>query len=171
MIRLANMNDIDDIMQCIYDARAFLKASGLTQWNGPLGYPDIPTLVSDIENKIAYVCIRNNELCGVAIYAGVEPEYNSPLAKWLTSGDNYTTIHRIAVSNKYRGTGVGKELMLYAEEYAKGIGNSSIRIDTHPMNKAVLGLVTSLGYTNCGEIIYSRIPVEPTRVIFEKIIK
>ena len=170
MIRLAVESDIDGIMNCIYDARAFLKASGSTQWNGPLGYPNVNTLLDDIKNKIAYVCERNNEICGVAAFAGYEPEYDSELANWITKGNKYTTIHRIAVLDKYRGTGVAKELLAYAEVYTKQIGNISIRIDTHPKNMAVQGLVESLGYTYCGEIVYSRIPVEPIRLIFEKIV-
>lgn len=170
MIRLAIESDINDIMQCIYDARAFLKASGSTQWNGPLGYPDIPTLENDIKERIAFVCERDNEVCAVAVFSGIEPEYDSPLAKWKTQGDKYTTIHRIAVKDKYRGTGAAKELLKYAEIYSKEKGNVSIRIDTHPKNLPVQGLVKSLGYEHCGEIIYSRIPVEPTRVIFEKVL-
>lgn len=171
MIRLGKKEEIDQIMECIYDARKYLKASGSTQWNGPLGYPSVNTLLDDINNNICFVCVRDGIICGVAAFAGVEEEYNQKAAKWKTSGDKYTTIHRIAVIDSYRGKGVAKELLLYAEEYAKSIGNISIRIDTHPKNEVVQGLVTKLGYEYCGEIIYSRIPVEPTRLIYEKILE
>ena len=170
MIRLAKETDIDAILCCLEDARAFLKASGSTQWNGPLGYPNRNVYLEDIKNKIAFVCEREGIVCGVAVFAGIEEEYQHDKDKWINKTDKYTTIHRIAVLDKYRGTGVAKELLGYAEEYSKNIGNLSIRIDTHPKNLAVQGLVKSLGYTYCGEIIYSRIPVEPLRLIYEKMI-
>ncbi len=171
MIRPGKKEEINEIMQCIYDARSFLKASGSTQWNGPLGYPNINTLLDDIDNNICYVCVRDNVICGVAAFAGIEEEYMQESANWVIKTDKYTTIHRIAVLDKYRGQGVAKEILKFAEEYAKSIGNLSIRIDTHPKNKVVQGLVTKLGYKYCGEIIYSRIPVEPTRLIYEKVLK
>ena len=168
MIRLAKESDILGIMSCINDAKAFLKASGSTQWNGPDSYPDTNTLINDINNKNCYVCIRDNTVCGVAVFAGLEPEYNSPTAYWLTNEDRYTTIHRVAVLDSYRGQGVAKELFKYAEEYAKNIGNISVRIDTHPKNIVMQSLVKTLGYQYCGEMEYSRILVEPLRLVYEK---
>lgn len=172
MIRVADEKDLEDIMMCIYDAREFLHNNGLTQWNGPLGYPNKEVVLNDIANKNAYVILDdNNVISGFAVYAGVEPEYNNPSAKWQISTDKYMTIHRIATRSFARGKGFAKKLMIYAEEVAKERGLEAIRIDTHPKNRIVQNMVSELGYKYCGDIIYSYIPVEPTRMTFEKIIK
>lgn len=51
--RLANENDLTEIMAIIGDAKKFLKASGSTQWQG--GYPNKEVILDDIKNKNAYV--------------------------------------------------------------------------------------------------------------------
>ena len=173
MIRLANKDDVFDIMKCIDDARIFLKNSGSTQWNGPLGYPNIDVFNNDIENHNCYVYVSDNQVCAVAVYEYNEYEYDkeNPNAKWLTKENKYLTIHRIAVRDFARGRGYAKALMVHAEEVAKQRGLISVRIDTHPKNIVLMSLAKSLGYSECGSIIYSRIPVEPLRIIFEKIVK
>ena len=171
MIRLANNNDLASIMKCIDDARIFIKNTGSTQWNGPLGYPDVKTFTDDIKNETCYVYEEDNNVCAVIVYAGIEEEYNKKEAKWLINTNNYTTIHRIAVREYARGKGIATKLMLHAEKVSIELGRDSIRIDTHPKNIALQNLVKKLGYTCCGSIIYNRIPVEPERLIFEKILK
>ena len=171
MIRLANISDIDEIEKCFLEAKRFLKESGSVQWNGPSGNPTRDTYLKDIDKKHCYVCIRNGSIVGVATFMGHEAEYDNPYGKWLTDSNSYTTIHRIAVCDKARSQGVATELMLYAEEFTKNTGRESIRIDTHPENLIMQTMLNTLGYTNCGYVIYSYIPVEPKRQIFEKIIK
>lgn len=170
MIRLAVKEDISAIMDCINDARVLLKASGSTQWNGPLGYPNSSTFDEDIDNGNCFVCERDGIVCGVAVFESYEPEYDNPLAKWAVNTNEYTVIHRIATKKEYYGQGVAKELFNAAEIYSKALGRLSIRIDTHPKNVIVQHLVKSLGYIDCGSIEYSRIPLEPTRLIFEKVL-
>lgn len=171
MVRVANINDLEDIMQCIYDAREFLHDSGSTQWNGPLGYPSKEIVIKDINDKNAYVIDVDGTVCGFAVYAGFEPEYTNPDAHWQIETDKYMTIHRIATRKFARGKGYAKELMLFAENVAKERGLLAIRIDTHPKNEIVRHMVTELGYKYCGDIIYSYIPIEPLRQTYEKIIK
>jgi ribosomal protein S18 acetylase RimI-like enzyme len=100
----------------------------------------------------------------------MEPEYENKGIKWLTDGLNYMTIHRIATSDDARGKGVAKKLMLYAVEVAKERGNKSIRIDTHPKNTIMQNMLKGLGYTELGIMVYESIPVEPERIIYEKLI-
>jgi len=174
MIRKARYEDIDDIMKCIDDARIFLKNSGSTQWNGPLGYPNVKIFDEDIKHENCYVYVDDlNQVVAVIVYEYNELEYEkeNPNAKWISNTNKYLTIHRIAVRDFARGKGYAKALMLYAEEICKERKLDSIRIDTHPKNNVLKNLVLSIGYTYCGSIIYSRIPVEPERIIFEKIIK
>ncbi|RIA64783.1 ribosomal protein S18 acetylase RimI-like enzyme [Anaeroplasma bactoclasticum] len=171
MVRLATMEDIDSIAICLNDAKRFLKASGLIQWNGPSGNPEIETYIEDIKRRHCYVCVRDGVISGVATFMGHENEYDQPLGNWLTNGNNYTTIHRIAVCDKARSQGVATELMRFAEVFTKNTGRVSIRIDTHPENLIVQTMLKSLGYTYCGYVIYSYIPVEPKRLIYEKLMK
>ena len=84
--------------------------------------------------------------------------------------DNYLTIHRVAVSNKYRGKGIATLLFEYAYQYAKNKGLDSIRVDTHIGNIPMQSLTKKLDFKPCGYVIYDYIEVEPKRLIFEKLV-
>lgn len=171
MIRSASMSDIDKIMDIINDAKNFLASNGSSQWNGPKEYPNILTIKNDIFYQKAFVYLKNNDICGYVALAGVEKNYDSPTATWLTNGDNYITVHRLAVADKCRGMGISKELMSFAYEYGKKNRYQSVRIDTHPKNIIMQNLMNKLDYVYCGSVIYSTIEVEPLRLVYEKIIK
>ena len=170
MIRKATLLDIKEIMECVEDARFLLKQTGSKQWNGDDGYPSKDDLCKDIINGVCYVNVFDDRVVGVCAYEGIEPEYDHIFGNWLTSTNDYITIHRICTKEEYRGRGVAKELMEYAEEYAKELGKKSIRIDTHPMNLPIQHIAKKLNYTLCGYVIYQRIKDEPQRLIYEKII-
>jgi len=170
MIRKATLLDIKGIMECVEDAKFLLKQSGSKQWQGDDGYPSKDDLCKDIINGICYVCYLDDRVVGVCAYDGIEPEYDNVYGGWLTTTNDYITIHRIATKEEYRGRGVAKSLMRYAEEYAKIINKKSVRIDTHPKNLTVQHIATELGYTLCGYVMYHRIKDEPKRLVFEKIV-
>ena len=170
MIRKATLLDIKEIMECVEDARFYLKQSGSKQWNGDDGYPSKDDLLKDIINEVCYVSILDDRVVGVCAYEGIEPEYDNIYGNWITETNDYITIHRICTKEEYRGRGVAKNLMLYAEKYAKAINKKSIRIDTHPKNLAVQHIALKLGYTLCGYVMYQRIKDEPKRLIYEKIV-
>jgi hypothetical protein len=61
--------------------------------------------------------------------------------------------------------GFAKRFMASAEAMAaQSVG--SMRIDTHPDNRIMQGLVGSLGYTYCGDVV-----IESRRLAYEKILK
>lgn len=170
-IREAKIEDIPAVMICINDAKSFLKKSGSTQWNNDDGYPSDNDIKEDIKNKRLYVEEIDGEIAGCCAFLGVEPEYSENYGSWLTDSDNYLTIHRVAVSDKFRGKKVAKDLFNYANIYAKNNHLDSIRVDTHPKNLIMQHLAISLGFTECGYVIYSSIPDEPKRIVYEKIVK
>ncbi len=167
-VRLATINDLRGVMKCINDAKAFLKASGSTQWNGDDGYPNVVDLTKDIDNKSLYVCEVNGKIAGVTAFLGIEPEYENPVGEWICNTNNYLTIHRIAVSDAFRGQGIAQVLFKFAEAYAKKNKIDSIRVDTHPRNVIMQNIAIKMGFTACGYVMYKRILVEPKRLIYEK---
>lgn len=178
MIRKAELEDLDGVMECIEDARKLLRESGSKQWNDKDGYPTRIDLERDILNNNCYISVKYNydldqeEIAGTVTYEGHEKEYDVVYGKWLTDTTNYTTIHRLATRTKYRMTGVAKKLMEYAVEYSKKTGRESVRIDTHPKNSTVRHLAEVLEYTECGYVLYSRIKNdEAKRLVFEKKVK
>ena len=171
MIRRAKEEELDQIMKCIVDSRAFLKASGSSQWNGPLGYPHDYDLLNDIKMDRLFVNIRDNRVCGVCALSGCEKDYEKPYGSWQIETNNYLTIHRMAVNDEFRGKGVATELFEFSIKYGKENGYDSIRVDTHEKNVIIQHLALKLGFKACGYVIYSHIAIEPKRLIYEKVLK
>ena len=71
--------------------------------------------------------------------------------KWLSSQD-YVTIHRIAVSNNYRGQNIAREIIKGAEVLALKRDIKSIRVDTHHDNLAMQKFLLKNKFIYCGII-------------------
>lgn len=162
--RLANENDLTEIMAIIGDAKKFLKASGSTQWQG--GYPNEEVILDDIKNKNAYVLIAGEKVAGyTAAITGVEPTYQEIDGSW-NKDDLYTTIHRICLSANYQGQGLGKIFLsdIISLQYANGIRN--FRVDTHRLNKPMQALAKGNGFKYRGIIMVDE-KGDPKRLAYE----
>src|SRR5690554_6163362 len=109
-IRLAVLQDIDDILNIVSDAKKLLKDNKVNQWQN--GYPNKDTFLSDIENDSLYVAIDNDKVVGIA-YFGItnEPSYkNIYQGEWLTKNETYLVIHRLAARGDYYNHGVAKSI-------------------------------------------------------------
>ena len=98
IIRLAEINDVDKIMEIIEEARLDLKTLTKCQWQ--FGYPNRDSFLKDISLNQLYVGCEEDVVMVAALVQGVEPTYNQIYnGKWLQN-EEYLTIHRIAVSKK-----------------------------------------------------------------------
>ena len=147
MIRKANINDINKILE-IYDyAHIIMKNDGNAgQW--PSYYPGLEDIKIDMDNDALYVYEHNGDVIGVfAFYIGIEETYNYIEGKW----DNdypYGYIHRIAALPNDINFGDR------AIDYCKSkIGH--LRIDTHHNNHIMAHLVSKNGFSYKG-VIYVR---------------
>lgn len=93
-----------------------------------------------------------DEIVGtVALISGEDPVYEAIEGQWQGKGP-YVSLHHIAVSQKHRGIGLGKNLLSMAIQQAKALGYEDIRIDTYPANQPMLSLIEKCGFTYCGMI-------------------
>ena len=128
-----------------------LGAAGIDQWQR--GYPNRTSVERDVEDGVGMVLGEGATILayGAVIFTG-EPAYNDLTGgEWLTSGD-YACIHRVCVNEIFIGMGFSKRFMQAVEAMAAEQVRS-IRIDTHPDNQIMQGLIRTMGYTYCG-IIY-----------------
>ena len=139
---------------------------GNPQW--AKGFPDENDVRGGIYGGILYCVVANCEIAAVFAVVNHDGNYDEIEGKWLTEG-NYLAVHRVAVSEKYRGLGAAKFVVGYAaEELARVRGRKSIRIDTHEMNKPMRSLLSSQGFTECGIVYVSRDYSQ--RIAYEKIL-
>lgn len=175
IFRHARSEDLSGVMQILGEGRATIKRLGIDQWQ--LGYPHEEIVAEDIRQGRSFVLEDNGALAGtaVALFTG-EPVYDAIHGgAWITASSSqdptYCTIHRVAVGEGFQGQGVARRLFAEIEQMTKERGYSSIRIDTHPGNAPMRGLLASLGYEECG-IIYIDHAGEntPERIAYEKLV-
>ena len=164
--RKAKIEDIDEIMIAVEDARALLKEEGNGQWQ--FGYPNRDDFINDINNGDLFVVLaKDNEIASVCAITGYEEAYMHMYeGKWLTDYD-YLVMHRVAVKAKFRGQGFGKALFELFIEEGKKRGIKSLRIDTHKNNSLLIHLFDLYGFIYCGKAI---LPPDKDRVMYEKVL-
>lgn len=149
MIRLANENDVKDLLYIFALARKFMEGTGNPdQWGK--GRPSFESIITDINMKRMYIIEEEDEIIGVfSLYDytdGVsrDEDYDQIQGEWLND-EPYVAIHKIASSGK-RG-GVFKDAL----EFAKTKSNN-IRIDTHKHNKIMQMHIKRNGFRYVGVV-------------------
>jgi len=167
--RRAEMRDLSTIIETVAQARAAIATLGIDQWQD--GYPEPEVLEDDIRRGVGIVFESDGCIAGYMVaLCEPEPIYDSIDGAWRTQGNRYLTVHRVAIGNSFRRTGLGKAMLGWAEEYARECGMISVRADTHRGNRAMRGLLEKIGYAYCGDVIYEVTAGDPLRVAYEKCI-
>lgn len=164
-VRKAAKNDLDQIMPIIDEAKKFLKEDGNPQWQS--GYPNVDAISTDIEQDAAWVLIGDQKVAGyTAVTSGPDPNYHQIDGRWNNDLDPYVAIHRVAISNEYRGMHLASYLLssLISLHYAEGVRN--YRVDTFRRNEIVQHLVKDAGFIERGTIKNDD-PIDPYRVAYE----
>lgn len=162
--RKANTTDIPVIWEIIQQSIERRRKDGSNQWQN--GYPNLQTVENDVSKEFGYVITVDNEVAVfVALIFNDEPAYSSIEGAWLTTGE-FLVIHRIAVSEKFAGQGLVKQLFDYIEDFVRSQNVQSIKVDTNFDNIAMLKILESKGYSYCGEVVLAG----GVRKAFEKVV-
>ena len=146
-IRPAHAADLDAIAQLIPRVVSAMQAEGNDQWQAD--YPLPEHYARDVEQGRLWVIIHGGRLAGVVCINDVTfPEYEA--IPWSVDGP-YLTIHRLAVDPDFHRHGFGRALVTFAEEQARALGMTHMRVDTYSRNLAMQRLFTSAGYEKRGE--------------------
>lgn len=164
IFRVATVEDVDSVVEIVRGAQERLRLTGTDQWQN--GYPNRERIEADVALGYGRVLSRGGRVVayGALCYDGEVAYDDLKGGEWLTFSGPYLTIHRLCVASAEVGRGLGREFMLRAErEAAPKV--ASVRVDTHPRNTIMQGLIASLGYTYCGEVMY-----ESPRLAYEKLL-
>lgn len=145
----ATRTHLKDIMTIIGQAKRRMKEQGLDQWQD--GYPDEAAILNDIKHKQGHVF---RKWFVYAAYAAIvfdkDPYYEKIDGKWLSNGEPYVTVHRLAVHDDFLGLDLARHALKFAERKARAKGVKWFRIDTHHDNRAMRNLIRDFGFTLCG---------------------
>lgn len=152
---VATLADLAEVMNLVREAVHFMHANGNFQWDED--YPQQQKFITDIESESLYLLRISDKLAGfVSLNADQSPTYKT--INWETP-EKALCIHRMVVSNSYKGLGLARKMFLFSEKIAKEKGYQAIRSDTNEANKPMNHLFLSLGYTYRGKIQLRQNPV------------
>ncbi len=169
--RPAEEGDIPAMMEIIAQARAWMDANGIDQWTEE--YPAAADYRNDMARGEGYVLTCGGAVGAVfTLYARPEESYTAITdGKW-GSDEPYASIHRCAVAEQWRGSGLAGEMAAAWAELARGMGLGWLRIDTHKKNRAMVGLLRKSGFQYRGNVLVEAAPPhDPRRVVYEKKLK
>ena len=167
--RPATAEDIPQLLAITAEASAYMRDCGVPQWQDD--FPNADVFAADIAAGGCWLFTHDGERAGcMSLYTTPDWDYPAIRGAWLTEGDHYATIHRVAVGAAYRGRGLADEMMALGEDLAMGRGFGSVRVDTHEKNLSMRRLLERRGYVCCGTVtLTDTIEKDPLRVCYEKV--
>lgn len=151
-MRPATKKDIDQILEIIKNAKSFLASKNIDQWQ--INYPNDDVVTKDIMDKVGYVLQVDGNVAGYAVINyGHDNNYaNIYNGEWSNNNNEYVTIHRFAISDKYRGQGLSQKFMSQIFSHVYLLGHSDIRIDTHEKNELMQKVILGNGFQKRGSV-------------------
>jgi len=156
MIRLAKLSEIEEIIAITKACATKMISEKIYQWNEH--YPNYQAFQKDVERGELYVLTNgdsNEQIIGcITISSEKDAEYEA--VDWLTEDGFQVYIHRVAIHPSFQHKGHAKQLMDYAEAFAKKQGAISIRLDTFSANKRNQRFYENRDYQRLGDIYFPR---------------
>lgn len=147
MLRRAAIQDLKKIMYLVEDVVQEMKEQGSDQYD--YSYPTEEHFREDIENGHLYIRSIGTNLAGIISINNEEVGFDSNLL-W-TKTTPCTSFHRLIVNKAYRRNGVGKELILLAEDISRRHRLNYVKGDTYEINEGMISLFKKLNYRFVGE--------------------
>lgn len=148
-IRKTTEADLEQIMKIYAHAREFMKQTGNPNQWGPTNWPPEALIRKDIKEGRSYVCVSDEgRILGTFFFdqgKDVEATYRTISDGAWKDDSAYGVVHRLASDGSEKGT--GRFCLDWAFEQC-----GHLRIDTHPDNKVMQGLLSRLGFVKCGII-------------------
>ena len=169
--RAATEDDLPAILAIVSDAREALRRRKVDQWQGD--YPAARHFLADLARGECFVVLHGEEVAAFfTLSTHAEQSYAAITdGKW-TEGMAYCVLHRAAVSQEWRGSGMAEKMLRCVEEQARAFGLRCVRTDTHRKNKAMQRLLREGGYRYRGNVQVTVEPGrDPARQAYEKILK
>lgn len=159
-IRLAQEQELDNLMQLYAHAQNFMRQNGNpNQWGTE--YPSREIIQEDIRKQQLWVCHDKEQILAAFVFAPGPDEAYATIyeGEWQNDEAAYWVIHRVASYGKTKG--VATFCLDWCWQQQK-----NLRIDTHRDNLPMQNLLKKCGFAYCG-VIYD-IRANSERLAFQK---
>ncbi|MBN2480563.1 MAG: GNAT family N-acetyltransferase [Bacteroidales bacterium] len=161
----ANDKDLIEILYLLKVCIADMNKKGLKHWNS--AYPDAESIKNDLAKGVIYV-LKDKGVCkGMVTLNDTEPEEYRQI-KWSDDLSRPLYLHRMAIHPKWQGLGLARELIDFADEFARRNGYNCIRLDVFSPSDRARQLYEKQDFRQAGTFhaSYQRVPY----VCYEKLL-
>ena len=152
LLTKATQSDFTAVCALYEAVSADMLAQGNHQWHWGQ-YPTADMVQEDINAQSLYVVREDEEiLCAVCVID--ENDHDHDNVNWLFGG-KVGMFHRLAISPKAQGKGLGRKVMEEIIELLRAMGCDCLRCDTFCDNHKALRLYRSFGMRDAGEVFYA----------------
>lgn len=151
-VRPARNSDISDITRCASRIREeYFEANNIPQWQN--GYPSKEDFSGDIESGRLFVMYLGEVLIGfISVGFAADPCYFDIEDGAWSSSEPYAVVHRFGINPDWHRMGMGTALFGVATRLCEAKKVSSIRVDTHESNAAMIAFLEHNGFKKAGVI-------------------
>jgi ribosomal protein S18 acetylase RimI-like enzyme len=154
----AKKSEIPEILDLTRACARAMIAQNIFQWNEH--YPSAQAFETDIDRNELYLLKTDKKIIGTLVCSTfMDEEYEA--IEWLTPNQDNLYIHRLAVHPDYQKQGHARDLMKYAEAYAKLQHMTSVRLDTFSQNHRNQKFYEARGYHKLGNIYFPKQSTHP----------
>lgn len=144
-MRRAVLGDVSTILALLQKRIDWMDERGLYQWNKTAYltvYP-APYFEEKIRQNSVFLALDGEKPIGVIALFDTDP-------RWREDKDAYY-VHHFATDPAYPG--LGRQMLLFAETYARNAGKEVLRLDSQKVNDALSRYYEALGYAAVGECV------------------
>jgi adenylate kinase family enzyme/ribosomal protein S18 acetylase RimI-like enzyme len=123
-----------------------MQEKHIPQWT--IAYPRYAHFKKDCLRDELYVVIRHRQIVGCAVIQDEHETAYKEINTWQSSDS--LVMHRVVVDPLFHHQGVATELFTYAKKCAMQQNKTSIKIDTHPKNVRMKGILSKQGFIQRG---------------------
>jgi ribosomal protein S18 acetylase RimI-like enzyme len=153
IFRPAGLADYEEVLGIFQSAVAHMRSQNIEQWDEI--YPDPNTLLEDIQSRQMYL-LAEKETILAAVVLNEDQEEQYQTGDWLYKDGKIAVVHRLCVHPGFQKRGIGREMILAAEQDLTEKGYTVIRLDAFVENPQAVHLYESMGYRHAGKVIFRK---------------
>ena len=139
MIRRSKPTDCEYIIEILYENSRWLDSRGIFQWPFEWMQAQESEITHEVSIGNYHVLEECDEIIGVV-------HLSSNCSVLWSDKTEAVYLSKLAIKRKSTGKRKGEELMLYAEQYTKGMGIDRIRLDCISENQKLNSYYSKLGF-------------------------
>ncbi|MDO7906961.1 GNAT family N-acetyltransferase [Paenibacillus sp. JX-17] len=150
----ASQEDQDQVRDLLLDTARWLQSTGSTQWSNLLKGEDSHDTPAAIrrEEVILFRDQISGELAGMVILQQQPSDWDRRLWKVEhPEEDTAVYLHRLAVNRNYARSGLGRNILKWAQSHVHYTGKDRLRLDCGHTNEKLNHLYQSCGFMFMGE--------------------